>query len=270
MEYIAAIDQGTTSTRCLIFDHDGNIISSAQKERKQIFPFPGWVEHDAIEILANSNQVLNQAIAQINIYQDQIKALGITNQRETTVLWNKLSGKPYGNAIVWQDTRTEKICAELISKGLKDLFQQRSGLPLATYFSGPKIKWLIENNSDIKQDINSGQVFFGNIDSWLIWNLTGGINGGVHFTDVTNASRTLLMNLETLDWDEELLDILGIPKDVLPEIRPSSCNYGDLKMNGKLIPITGDLGDQQAALFGQTCFDPGNVKTHTAPAVLCY
>ena len=204
MECIAAIDQGTTSTRCLIFDYEGKIISSAQKEHLQIFPFPGWVEHNPIELLTNSIEVLRKAISLNDFKQGQIKALGITNQRETTVLWNKFSGKPYGNAIVWQDTRTEKICSKLKSHGLEELFHKKTGLPLATYFSGPKIKWLIENNNEVKQDIKTEQVLFGNINSWLIWNLTGGVNGGVHYTDVTNASRTLLMNLLTLEWDEEL------------------------------------------------------------------
>lgn len=260
MDYIAAIDQGTTSTRCLIFNNEGIIISSAQKEHRQIYPSPGWVEHDPTEILTNSIEVFKKAIGLCKFDHHQIKALGITNQRETTLLWNKLTGKPYGNAIVWQDTRTEKICAGLISKGMEELFRQKTGLPLATYFSGPKIKWLIENNDEIKKDLATGQVLFGNIDSWLIWNLTGGVNGGVHYTDVTNASRTLLMDLEKLDWDDRLLEILDIPKNILPEIKPSAFHYGDLVLDGDEIPITGDLGDQQAALFGQVCFEPGNAK----------
>ena len=186
--------------------------------------------------------------------------MGITNQRETTLLWNKLTGKPYGNAIVWQDTRTEKICSELLSSGYKELFQQKTGLPIATYFSGPKIKWLIENNPEIKRGIKNGEVLFGNIDSWLVWNLTGGTNGGVHCTDVTNASRTMLFNLESLNWDEELLEILEIPREMLPEIKPSISDFGEIKWNGSQIPISGILGDQQAALFGQVCFDPGDTK----------
>ena len=260
MDYIAAIDQGTTSTRCLIFSHDGNIVASSQKEHRQIFPSPGWVEHNPNEILANSKEVFEKAITQTNIAQDQIKALGITNQRETTILWNRISGEPYGNAIVWQDTRTENICSDLISSGFKELFQNKTGLPIATYFSGPKIKWLIENDEQIKQDIKKGRGLFGNIDSWLIWNLTGGINGGVHYTDVTNASRTMLMNLATLDWDDELLEILDIPREMLPEIKPSCSKFGDLEFNKSIIPISGVLGDQQAALFGQVCFDPGDIK----------
>jgi len=260
MDCIAAIDQGTTSTRCLVFDHDGKIISSTQKEHRQIFPSPGRVEHDPIEILNNSKEVFKEAISQNDIEQSRVQALGITNQRETTVLWNKVSGNPYGNAIVWQDTRTEKICSELLSNGYKELFQQKTGLPIATYFSGPKIKWLIDNTDQIRQDINNGQVLFGNIDSWLVWNLTGGITGGIHYTDVTNASRTMLMNLETLDWDDELLEILAIPRELLPEIKPSVSNFGELEWNNSRIPISGVLGDQQAALFGQVCFDPGDTK----------
>jgi glycerol kinase len=260
MEFIAAIDQGTTSTRCLIFNHDGKIVSSAQKEHRQIFPSPGWVEHDPLEILSNSKEVFEKATSQLEIGQNKIIAIGITNQRETTVLWNKVTGNPYGNAIVWQDTRTEKICSELISNGYKDLFQQKTGLPIATYFSGPKIKWLIEKNDLLRQDIKKGLVLFGNIDSWLIWNLTGGINGGVHYTDVTNASRTMLMNLETLKWDKELLEILNIPQEILPEIKPSVSQFGEMEWNDSLIPISGVLGDQQAALFGQVCFDPGDTK----------
>ena len=241
MDFIAAIDQGTTSTRCMVFDHDGKIISSAQKEHNQIFPSPGWVEHDPIEILHNSKEVFEKAISKIDINQNKIKAVGITNQRETTVLWNKLTGKPYGNAIVWQDTRTEKACSELLSSGYKELFQQKTGLPIATYFSGPKIKWLIENTDEIKQGIKKDQVLFGNIDSWLIWNLTGGINGGIHYTDVTNASRTMLMNLETLNWDDELLEILNIPREILPEIKPSISILVKWKWNNCQIPISGVL-----------------------------
>jgi glycerol kinase len=260
LAYIAALDQGTTSTRCLIFDYKGKIISSSQKEHHQIYPLPGWVEHDPVEILKNSIEVIKKAIGLANIEPGQIKSLGITNQRETTVLWNRSTGVPYGNAIVWQDTRTDSICAELISRGFEELFRQKTGLPLATYFSGPKIKWLIENNDEIKQDLSSENILFGNIDSWLIWNLTGGVNGGVHFTDVTNASRTMLMDLDNLVWDESLLRILCIPQTMLPIIKPSSFHFGDMVFEGDAIPITGNLGDQQAALFGQACFDPGNAK----------
>ncbi len=260
MEFIAAIDQGTTSTRCLVFDHAGRIISSDQKEHRQVYPAPGWVEHDPNEILTNSREVFKNAFSKIEGGILKIRALGITNQRETTVLWNKTTGKPYGNAIVWQDTRTDKICSELISKGYKDLFQLKTGLPIATYFSGPKIKWLFENKTEIEQDIKKSQVLFGNIDTWLIWNFTGGTNGGVHCTDVTNASRTMLMNLDSLNWDEELLKILEIPPEVLPEIRPSVSQFGEMDWNDDRIPITGVLGDQQAALFGQACYDPGDTK----------
>jgi glycerol kinase len=260
LDCIAAIDQGTTSTRCLIFNHGGKIISSAQKEHLQIFPKPGWVEHDPMELLSNTQEVLINAISQIKDEQYQIKALGISNQRETTVLWNKTTGEPYGNAIVWQDTRTEDLCSNLTSQGLENCFRSKTGLPLAGYFSGTKIKWILENYYEIKKDLAADNVLFGNIDCWLIWNLTGGVNGGVHYTDVTNASRTLLMNLETLKWDDELLNLLDIPKCILPEIKPSTYHFGDAVINEKAIPITGDLGDQQAALFGQACFDAGNAK----------
>jgi glycerol kinase len=260
LDYIASIDQGTTSTRCLIFDHDGIIVSSSQKEHSQIFPFAGWVEHNPNEILANSVEVLNNAVELKKIDYRQIKSIGITNQRETTILWNKLTGKPYGNAIVWQDTRTDRICNQLISRGFENLFHLKTGLPVATYFSGPKIKWLLENNKEIINEPSKANILFGTVDTWLIWNLTGGIKGGEHVIDVTNASRTLMMDLNTLDWDDELLRILNIPKNILPKIKPSSSYFGILKSDGRNIPITGDLGDQQAALFGQVCFNSGNIK----------
>jgi len=260
LNYVAAIDQGTTSTRCLIFDHQANIISSYQKEHRQIFPYPGWVEHDPSEILANSIEVLKKSINLKKIDPRQIITLGITNQRETTVIWNKATGKTYGNAIVWQDIRTDRICNQLISEGYENIFRQKTGLPIATYFSGAKIKWLLENNEEINNEPLKENILFGTIDSWLIWNLTGGINGGKHFTDVTNASRTLVMNLNTLDWDDELLKILDIPKNILPKIKPSGSYFGDMKFEDRNIPITGVLGDQQAALFGQVCFDPGDAK----------
>jgi glycerol kinase len=260
LEYIAAIDQGTTSTRCLIFDHHGRVISISQKEHRQIFPFPGWVEHDPLEILANSQEVFKNAVNLLNFDQRCIKAVGITNQRETTVLWNKETGKPYSNSVVWQDIRTNKICDQLITEGFENVFRQKTGLPIATYFSGPKIKWLLENNKKVINEVSKDNILFGTMDTWLIWNLTGGIKGGKHVSDVTNASRTLLMNLRTLDWDEDLLNILGIPKNILPKILPSCSYFGDLKIEGKEIPITGDLGDQQAALFGQACFNPGDAK----------
>lgn len=260
MTYIAAIDQGTTSSRCIIFNHQAEIIASSQKEHKQIFPQPGWVEHDAVEILDNCLMVFNNALESQGIKNHEIDAIGISNQRETSLLWNRRTGRPYGNAIVWQDTRTDEICKTLNQSGLESVFQKKAGLPIATYFSGPKIKWWIEHSPELQNGIENNDTLFGNIDTWLIWNLTGGVNGGLHITDPTNASRTMLMNLKTLSWDDELLDVLKIPPGILPEIRPSSEVYGYYQRNGARIPIAGDLGDQQAALFGQVCFEPGMVK----------
>ena len=260
MDYIAAIDQGTTSSRCIVFDHQGCLVASAQKEHKQIYPKPGWVEHNPLEILQNCRETFNAALLSKNIQPAQIVAVGITNQRETTLLWNHKTGKPYGNAIVWQDTRTEDICDSLKMNGNEKIIQNKSGLPVSTYFSGPKVKWLIENNPDIRKGIEKNEVLFGNIDTWLIWNLTGGTRGGLHITDPSNASRTMLMNLKTLQWDDELLALLDIPRCILPEIRSSSEVYGFLIQNNRKIPIAGDLGDQQAALFGQVCLDAGMVK----------
>jgi len=261
VSYIAAIDQGTTSSRCMVFDHQGDVVASAQKEHKQIFPQPGWVEHDAIEILENCISTLNTALASQAIEPNQINAIGITNQRETSLLWNRRTGLPYGNAIVWQDTRTDDICDSLKRSGKESLFQKKTGLPIATYFSGfPKIKWWMDNDPELSEGIHANEVLFGNMDTWLIWNLTGGVNGGLHITDPTNASRTMLMDLETLSWDDELLDLLNIPLEIMPEIRSSSDVYGFYEMNHIRIPISGDLGDQQAALFGQVCFEPGMVK----------
>ena len=260
MTYIAAIDQGTTSSRCMIFNRQGEIVASAQKEHNQIFPQPGWVEHDAVEILENCIFTFDKALVSRGIKPSEIGAIGITNQRETSLLWNRRTGRPYGNAIVWQDTRTDEICNSLKQSGMEPIFQKKAGLPIATYFSGPKVKWWIEHHPEIQKDLKSDEVLFGNIDTWLIWNLTGGVNGGLHITDPTNASRTMLMNLETLSWDDELLQILQIPKGILPAIRSSSEIYGHYEKHGTMIPIAGDLGDQQAALFGQVCFEPGMVK----------
>ena len=260
MDYIAAIDQGTTSTRCLIFNRKGKVVASSQKEHLQIYPYSGWVEHNPVEILENCISVFRSTINSARIGLNQIKALGIANQRETTLLWNKATGKPYGNAIVWQDTRTDNICVELQSQGFENLIRKKTGLPIATYFSAPKIKWIIENNPEVKRDIQNKQVLFGNIDSWLLWNLTGGVKSGIHSTDVTNASRTLLMNLNSLRWDDDLLKILAIPREILPAIHPSSNLFGETSIDGYSIPITGIMGDQQAALFGQTCFLPGEAK----------
>jgi glycerol kinase len=258
--YIAAIDQGTTSTRCIIFDHAGEIAGIDQKEHTQIMPRPGWIEHDPIEIWQRTLEVTRNAMRKSGLSTSDIAAVGITNQRETTLVWNRKTGQPYFNAIVWQDIRTDTICNELAKEGGQDRFREKVGLPLATYFSGCKIKWLLENVDGLRTAAEQGDAIFGNIDTWLIWNLTGGVKGGVHVTDVTNASRTMLMNLKTLDWDTEILEILGIPPQILPEIRPSSIIYGYAKEPFENIPVAGVLGDQQAALFGQTCFHPGEAK----------
>ncbi len=259
-KFAAAIDQGTTSTRFMIFDHAGKVIAVDQKEHEQIYPKPGWVEHNAIEIWQRTQEVIDGALKKSGVQPSDLAAVGITNQRETTVVWERATGKPVYNAIVWQDTRTDQICNELAKNGGQDRFRSKVGLPLATYFSGPKIKWILDNVPGVREKAEKGEVLFGNIDTWVIWNLTGGPNGGVHVTDVSNASRTMLMNLETLDWDDEILGIMGVPKAMLPRIRPSSEVYG--KAIGTLggIPVAGDLGDQQAALFGQTCFSAGEAK----------
>lgn len=258
-KFIAAIDQGTTSTRCIIFDGTGKISTQSQKEHRQIYPQPGWVEHDPLEIIDHTKEVLLDAIRISSLQPSDLAAVGITNQRETTVVWNRCTGKPYYNAIVWQDTRTADICDRLAANGSKDRFRAKTGLPLSTYFSGPKIHWLIKNIPGLYEDAVRGDAIFGNIDSWLIWNLTGGPDNGVHITDVTNASRTMLMNLRTLQWDEEILDALEIPASMLPRIASSSEVYGSITMLGG-VPIAGVLGDQQAALFGQACYAPGEGK----------
>lgn len=260
MKYIAAIDQGTTSTRCMIFDHAGKVIAIEQKEHEQIYPQPGWVEHDPLEIWARTQEVILGALRNAALTAEDIAAVGITNQRETTLIWDVKTGKPVYNAIVWQDTRTDKICKELAEVGGQDRFRAKVGLPLATYFSGPKIKWMLENVEGLPEKAENGDLLFGNIDTWVIWNLTGGNNGGIHITDVTNASRTLMMNLETLDWDDEILSILGIPRSMLPKIHPSSQVYGEAGDPLLGIPVAGILGDQQAAMFGQACFQAGEAK----------
>lgn len=259
-KFVGAIDQGTTSTRFIVFDKQGNIVAVDHKEHKQYYPAPGLVEHDALEIWNNTQEVIRNAMRISGLTADDIAAMGITNQRETTVLWNRTTGIPYGHALVWQDTRTSAICAELEAKGYKDQFQSKAGLPLATYFSGPKIKWLLENIPGILDDVKNNQVLFGNMDTWLIWNLTGGASGGVHITDVTNASRTMLMDLQTLQWDEDLLQMLEVPTSILPKILSSSEIYGHSRTILPGVAIAGDLGDQQAALFGQCCFNPGEAK----------
>ena len=261
MKYIAAIDQGTTSTRCMIFDHNGQVVRFAQKEHQQIYPQPGWVEHDPLEIWQRTQDVVQEASSGM----DDIGAIGITNQRETTLVWNPQTGEPYNNAIVWQDTRTKEICDTLAEEGGLDRFRSKTGLPLATYFSGPKIKWLLDHIEGLRAAAERGEAVFGNIDTWIIWWLTGGPKGGSHVTDVSNASRTLLMNLGTLHWDEEILRILGIPPQILPRIVSSSdpLTWGQTLPDGPFgsaIPVCGDLGDQQAALVGQTCYSPGEAK----------
>jgi glycerol kinase len=262
---IAAIDQGTTSTRCMLFDRLGGVIAVAQKEHEQIFPKPGWVEHDPLEIWERTQEVIQSTLKQCAVRVEEIAAVGITNQRETTLIWNRRTGKPYGNAIVWQDTRTRDIVDELAREDGIDRFREVTGLPLATYFSGPKLRWMLENINGVRQAAQSGEALFGNIDTWLIWWLTGGPDGGVHVTDVTNASRTLLMDLKQLAWDENILELLGIPAQMLPRIVPSSDPqpWGYTLSEGPFggrVPVCGDLGDQQAALVGQACFSPGDAK----------
>jgi glycerol kinase len=262
-KYIASIDQGTTSTRCMIFNHQGEPVSLHQLEHKQILPRPGWVEHDPLEIWRNATVVIWEALRKAGATARDIAAVGITNQRETTLAWDKFSGQPLYNAIVWQDTRTDKIIHQLAEEGGIDRFREKVGLPLATYFSGPKIKWMLENVDGLRTAAEEGRAIFGNIDTWLIWNLTGGVNGGKHVTDVTNASRTMLMNLERLDWDEEICRIMGVSKQMLPKICSSSEIYGHTLENGPfegVVRVAGDLGDQQAATIGQTCFEPGEAK----------
>ncbi|MCS6711531.1 glycerol kinase GlpK [Brachybacterium sp. EF45031] len=261
-KYILAIDQGTTSSRAILFDHSGQIVSTGQLEHEQIFPRAGWVEHDPKEIWYNTREAIGQALSRANINRHQIAAVGITNQRETAVVWDKTTGEPVYNAIVWQDTRTQKICDRLAGDEGDEKYKERVGLPLATYFSGPKITWILENVDGAKEKAEKGDLLFGNTDSWLVWNLTGGVNGGVHVTDVTNASRTMLMNIDTLDWNADIAADMGIPLSMLPEIKSSSEVYGHGAKESLLIdtPIAGILGDQQAATFGQACFEVGQAK----------
>ncbi|WP_270408555.1 glycerol kinase GlpK [Brachybacterium paraconglomeratum] len=261
-KYILSIDQGTTSTRAIVFDHAGQIVSTGQQEHEQIFPRSGWVEHDPMEIWRNTRSVVGSALTGADINRHQLAAVGITNQRETAVVWDKNTGEPVYNAIVWQDTRTQKICDRLAGDEGADKYKERVGLPLATYFSGPKIAWILANVDGARERAEAGDLLFGNTDSWLVWNLTGGVNGGVHVTDVTNASRTMLMNIDTLDWNEDIAKDMGIPMSMLPEIKSSSEVYGHGRKNDLLIdtPIAGILGDQQAATFGQACFEIGMGK----------
>ena len=259
-KYVAAIDQGTTSTRCMIFDHSGSVICFDQREHEQIYPKPGWVEHNPDEIWERTQGVVRGALQKGGIDVKDIAAVGITNQRETAVVWNKKTGRPVYNAIVWQDTRTDQICNELAKDGGQDRFRAKVGLPLATYFSGPKVRWILDNVDGARAAADAGDLVFGNIDTFVTWWLTGGPEGGVHVTDVTNASRTMLMNLETLDWDDEILGIMGVPRSMLPKIVPSSQVYGTATGALAGIPVAGILGDQQAAMVGQTCYSPGEAK----------
>ncbi len=259
-DYVGALDQGTTSTRFMVFDHQGQVVAVDQKEHEQIYPKPGWVEHDANEIWERSQEVIQGALSNASLSASDLAAVGITNQRETTLVWDRNTGEPVHNAIVWQDTRTDQICNELAAEGGQDRFRAKVGLPIATYFSGPKVKWILDNVEGARARAEAGDLVFGNIDSWCIWNMTGGTNGGVHVTDVTNASRTMLMDLATLEWDDGILATMGIPKSMLPEIRSSSQVYADATGTLAGIPVAGDLGDQQAALFGQTCFSVGEAK----------
>ncbi|WP_028852037.1 glycerol kinase GlpK [Thermocrispum municipale] len=261
--YVAAIDQGTTSTRCMIFDHSGGVVSVEQREHEQIFPQAGWVEHNPEEIWENTRAVAAGALAKADLTAADIAAVGITNQRETTVVWDRKTGKPVYNAIVWQDTRTDRIIARLGELGGgQERYREKTGLPLATYFSGPKVRWILDNVEGARERAEAGDLLFGNMDTWLLWNMTGGPNGGLHITDPTNASRTLLMDLDTLDWDAEIADEMGIPMSMLPQIRSSSEVYGTVRERGALggVRIAGILGDQQAATFGQACLSPGEAK----------
>ncbi|AXT84400.1 glycerol kinase [Aeromicrobium sp. A1-2] len=261
--YVGAIDQGTTSTRFMIFDHDGHEVARHQLEHEQILPCAGWVEHDPHEIWEATQDVIEAALGRAGIAADGLVAVGITNQRETTVVWDRRTGEPYYNAIVWQDTRTDKIASALERDGHGDLIRERAGLPPAPYFSGGKIQWILENVEGVRADAEAGHAIFGNTDSWIMWWLTGGPDGGLHLTDVTNASRTMLMGLESLQWDDELLALFDIPRSMLPEIRSSSEVYGHTREDGPFggeVAIAGDLGDQHAALVGQVCFEPGELK----------
>jgi glycerol kinase len=261
-DYIVAIDQGTTSTRAMVFDHAGAVVSVGQKEHAQILPRAGWVEHDPLEIWRNTQEVIGVALSKADITRHSIAAIGITNQRETTVVWDRNTGEPVYNAIVWQDTRTQRIVDRLAAEGGIERFKATVGLPLSTYFAGTKIAWILENVEGARARAEAGELLFGTTDSWVLWNLSGGSDGGVHLTDVTNASRTMFMDLRTLDWDDEILAAFGIPKSMLPEIRSSSEVYARAESSSLLreVPIAGILGDQQAATFGQAAFEAGEAK----------
>ncbi|WP_438353381.1 glycerol kinase GlpK [Microbacterium sp. CJ88] len=261
-DYVLAIDQGTTSTRAMIFDKKGSVISVGQMEHEQIFPKPGWVEHDPKEIWSNTREVIGQALSKGDLTRHDIAAIGITNQRETAVVWDKNTGEPVYNAIVWQDTRTQSIVDRLAADGGVERFKETVGLPLATYFSGTKIVWILENVDGARERAEAGDLLFGTTDSWVLWNLTGGTDGGVHATDVTNASRTMFMDLATLEWRDDILETFGVPRSMMPEIRSSSEVYGQAEDSSLLreTPISGILGDQQAATFGQAAYDAGESK----------
>ena len=261
-QYVAAIDQGTTSTRCMVFDHDGRVVSADQREHRQHYPQAGWVEHDPLEIWANTREVVAGALAKAELTAADIAAVGIANQRETAVVWDRLSGEPVYNAIVWQDTRTARLCADLGGSTGASRYQHRTGLPLSTYFSGPKIRWILDEVEGARQRARNGELCFGTIDTWLLWNLSGGPTGGLHITDATNASRTLLMDLETLCWDEGIAGEMAVPTSMLPQIRSSSEIYRTVREPAVLagVPIAGILGDQQAATFGQACLSVGDAK----------
>jgi glycerol kinase len=260
-QYAGAIDQGTTSTRFMIFDHGGRVVAISQKEHEQIYPKPGWVEHDPMEVWSRTEEVVAGALKEAGIDKGDLAGIGITNQRETAVVWDRNTGEPVYNAIVWQDTRTDRICDELMKDGGQDRFRPQTGLPIATYFSGPKVRWILENVDGARDRAEAGDLMFGNMDTWVIWNLTGGTDGGLHITDVSNASRTLMMDLASQEWDQELLDAIGVPRSMLPEVRGSSEVYGEAALGSvQGVPVAGDLGDQQAALFGQTCFAVGEAK----------
>ena len=259
--YLGALDQGTTSTRFIVFDHAGRIVAQAQEEHQQIYPAPGWVEHDPDEIWRRTQDVIRKAMAQQILQPKDLAAIGITNQRETVILWNKKTGRAVSNAIVWQDTRVENMVTEFAKSGGPDRFRAKTGLPLSTYFSALKIRWILENLRDVRQQAEAGELLCGTVDTYLLWHLTGGPNGGVHFTDVTNASRTQLMDLHALQWDPEILAAFSVPRNLLPRIVSSSEIYGEAKLDSIAgVKISGVLGDQQAALFGQTCFQPGEAK----------
>jgi glycerol kinase len=263
-DFVGAVDQGTTSTRFMVFDHGGNEVGRAQLEHEQILPRAGWVEHSPVEIAERTSTVIRTALNGLKLQASDLAAIGITNQRETTVVWNRRTGRPYHNAIVWQDTRTDRIATALDRDGRGEIIRRKAGLPPATYFSGGKIQWILDNVPGAREDAEAGEALFGTTDAWLVWNLTGGADGGLHVTDVTNASRTMLMNLETLDWDDELLAIFGVPRAMLPRIRSSSDpqGYGTLVSPSGYsgVPLTAVLGDQQAAMVGQVCFAPGEAK----------